>query len=143
MSDLKERLLELRAKATPGTWSWEDGPPTVYAGRVDPVGEIAGMSVCGHGFNLFGRLTDLSRNGRNDLEYAVACVNATPALLARIEQLEAEVRRLREALKPFADAAEDLDDAHRDDSDIWQAAVGMSIFAGDLRAARATLSEGE
>lgn len=50
---------------------------------------------------------------------------------------------LREALKPFALAADDLDDQHGERSDIWEAPAAMSITAGNLRAARAALGEGE
>lgn len=40
----------------------------------------------------------------------------------------------RALLAEFAEAAEDLDEKHRDDSDIWEAAAAMSISAGSLRA---------
>lgn len=50
-----------------------------------------------------------------------------------------ERNRLRAALQPFADAAENLDDDFRDVSDIWEHSSAMSITGGDLRAARAAL----
>ena len=40
-----DRLEELYEKSTSGKWSWEDNPPTVYAGREENL----------HGLNLFGR----------------------------------------------------------------------------------------
>jgi hypothetical protein len=52
------------------------------------------------------------------------------------ETLMAEIERLREALKPFAEAAESLGDKHRDESDIWESPAAMEIKAGDLRRAR-------
>lgn len=54
--------------------------------------------------------------------------------------LDEEVERLREALKPFADAADDLLVAHRDNGEIWETSAAMSITAGDLRRARAALA---
>lgn len=69
-----EELMELSAKATQGTWSWEDGPATVYAGRVDKVGEFAGSPMYGHGLNLFGRL-EPDWNGKNNLDFVCALVN--------------------------------------------------------------------
>ncbi|MBI0474434.1 hypothetical protein D9601_03525 [Sphingomonas sp. MA1305] len=50
---------------------------------------------------------------------------------------------LRMLLKPFAEAAEDLDDNHPDRADIWESGAAMSITAGDLRAIRAHLKEQE
>lgn len=87
---------ELRAlseKATAGEWSWEDNPPTVYAGRTGDHGTFPGTSIRiqRHGYNLFGRLNDLSWNGRADLDFAVACVNYVRQILAR----EGEAHRLR------------------------------------------------
>lgn len=58
------------------------------------------------------------------------------SIIEENKTLIAEVERLERALGPFAASANGLDDAHRDDSDIWEAPVGMSITAGDLRRAR-------
>lgn len=46
------------------------------------------------------------------------------------------IRRLRDALKPFADAAEDLDELHVPNSPIWESPAAMSIEARHLRIAR-------
>lgn len=51
-----------------------------------------------------------------------------------------EIKRLREALKPFADAAENLEDTHHDGAPIWESAAAMSIAAGDLRTAAKLLN---
>jgi len=48
---------------------------------------------------------------------------------------QAENEKLRAALKPFAEAAADLDDNHADLSPIWESAAAMSIAAKDLRRA--------
>lgn len=61
------RLLE---KATPGPWSWEGDPPTLYAGR-------DGMH---HGANLLGRLEPDADTPAN-LNLIVAVRDALPALL--------------------------------------------------------------
>jgi len=88
------QLQLLRSAATPGTWSWEGrlggtppNPVTVYAGRVDVVGELGGVPFTGHGFNLFGRLNDVSWNYAADLDLAVAAVNALPKLLDEVQRL--------------------------------------------------------
>lgn len=75
--------------------------------------------------------------------YAMVC-KAREKHLDTIEALTRERDALRELLRPFALAADDLDDKHRDDkhrdgSEIWEASAAMSILAGDLRAARAAL----
>jgi hypothetical protein len=49
-------------------------------------------------------------------------------------------RMLREALEPFARAAESLDDDHKDRSEIWESGAAMEISAGDLRRAREVVS---
>lgn len=74
-------------------------------------------------------VTPLARSYITD---ACESLAAAPSTSVREEELEA-------TLRPFAEAADDLDDEHRDGSDIWEASVGMSITAGDLRRARAAL----
>ena len=61
-------------------------------------------------------------------------------LRARLASLEEEKVKDGEALKPFAEAADDLDDDHADGSNIWEAPAAMNIDARHLRAARARLS---
>lgn len=46
-----------------------------------------------------------------------------------------ETCALRAALKPFAEAADSLDDEHKDGGDIWESAAAMTITPGDLRSA--------
>ena len=65
-------------------------------------------------------------DGPNDLEIA-RLISCAPELV--------------EALEVFAEAADDLDDDHRDHQDIWEAAAAMSITAGHLRTARAVLAK--
>jgi hypothetical protein len=55
--------------------------------------------------------------------------------------LMAERDRLRDALRPFAEAADDLDEDHIDKWEIWESPAAMSLTAGDLRKARAALGE--
>jgi hypothetical protein len=47
------------------------------------------------------------------------------------------------ALRPFADAAEELDLWHRDKAHIWETSAAMAIDAGHLRAARAAIALAE
>ncbi|TDR27814.1 hypothetical protein [Aquamicrobium defluvii] len=76
------------------------------------------------------------------LRQAHAVIDAARPLLARIEALEAEVARLREALEPFAAVAEhDIGDDETDDDIFWpisNARYSMSgrLRVGHLRAAR-------
>ncbi|MBO0141465.1 hypothetical protein JZX87_09850 [Agrobacterium sp. Ap1] len=60
---------------------------------------------------------------------------------AALAAKDAEIAALKAALEPFADAAENLDDDHKDSSPIWEAPAAMSIDAKHLRAARAALKE--
>lgn len=50
-----------------------------------------------------------------------------------------EARLLVDILRPFAEAADDLDEADKDGSHIWESAAAMNITAGNLRAARDAL----
>lgn len=80
-----ELIDELRAKtklATPGIWSWEDDPPTLYSGRT------SNGFFATHGMNLLGRL-DLDWNGKNNLDFIAATGPVViNALLDKIEELE-------------------------------------------------------
>lgn len=50
-------------------------------------------------------------------------------------------QELVDALRPFANAADDLDDETKDESEIWEMPAAMSITAGALRKARDVVSE--
>jgi len=71
--------------------------------------------------------------------------NGTPrfnAVCERYETAEAEVKRLRDALKPFADIASSYDPPEDDDDQkCWHAESTPTI--GDLRRARALSSTGD
>ena len=90
-----EFINELKAKAklaTPGIWTWEDDPPTLYAGRTS--GSMKNFLKYGsfgtHGLNLLGRL-DLDWNGKNNLDFIAATgPEVIVALLAEIERLPRE-----------------------------------------------------
>lgn len=56
------------------------------------------------------------------------------------EVLQARIDALEAALKPFAAAADDLDDAHQNGVSIWEAPAAISIDAGDLRSAKSLLT---
>ena len=68
-----------------------------------------------------------------DRYIATAHLDLFEQLANALDQLE----KARSALEPFAEAVENLDDAHRDSSSIWESSAAMSITAGDLRRARA------
>lgn len=95
MVDLDE-LMKLREAATPGPWSVKigdfqdyDGYGTVTAPYVD----AEGKTIC----VPFDRGPD-DDNDEDDAAYIVASCNAVPELVARIRELEAEIKR-RDAYK--------------------------------------------
>jgi hypothetical protein len=59
-------------------------------------------------------------------------------IVAAMERLCA-IERMRDALKPFATAAEDLADGAADNDHIWESPAAMSVTAGHLRAAKRAL----
>jgi len=63
----------------------------------------------------------------------------------RAEELATEaadrIAALEDALRPFATAADDLDDNHS--GHIWEAPAAMNLTAEDLRAAARLLTQGD
>ncbi|WP_445505033.1 hypothetical protein [Microvirga sp. G4-2] len=109
MTDLRTRLIELREKATKGTWSWEDdgdGVATVYAGRVDQMGEWNGIPMYAHGLNLFGRL-EPDRNGKNNLDLVCELVNNLDTIIAALQPSGEMVMVPREPTEEMQNAARD------------------------------------
>ena len=86
-----------------------------------------------HGWRWCG---DLHRKGRSAGREEAAI---------ELSQLREQVKVLREALEPFASAAEDLDDDTPDRCSMWEHHVSMDVEAGDFRRAAYVLStyEGE
>lgn len=137
-----ERLRSLLAEASPGPWVYR---PDKYddwgwirgveqdsdIGRYRPIVANAKNSNVGEAAMAEHRSAGTDPYGPNAL-LIVEAVNALPALLDTIE-------RQRALLKPFAIAADDLEDRHGDHADIWEAPAAMSILAGDLRAVRSAL----
>lgn len=152
LSTAISKLLELDAKRSKGTWSWERDEPlapgmpvthTVYAGRIDPIGEWNGVSVCGHGMNLFGRMY-VDWNGVNNLDYICAAPLAISVIKKQQEMLEQYKGLLelalalkggwREAITMLEDYCSDpvrLKNmmAAADQLDNWSKSVGQSLSA--------------
>lgn len=87
-SDLKKLIPELKAlvdNSTFGEWTWEPGPPTLYAGRTSKW----------HGLNLLGRL-DPDSNTPANLDFICGIRNAAPELISRLEQLEKAIEALQD-----------------------------------------------
>ena len=56
-----------------------------------------------------------------------------------LRQQAARIAELEAALRPFAEAADDLDEHADDKHHIWEAPAAMGITAGHLRAAKKVL----
>lgn len=74
------------------------------------------------------------------LRAAEQLANAARTLQQALVEAERKGAAVRDALRPFADAAADLDDETHDRSEIWELPCAMSITAGDLRAAAALVN---
>lgn len=61
--------------------------------------------------------------------------------LLELQTAQAEASRLREALTPFAEAADGIDDTDRDSIEMWEHPASMQVTAGDFRRARAALEK--
>lgn len=141
VSELKE-LLENSPKA-----QWTDTTDDIEAVAIAIADQQGYSSHKGTGFKI-GRITDVAAIAVHILEKrgwskSAAARNALPVLLAELDTLrsalsekEAECERLREALKPFADAADAYDPPEGDDDHlIWD----TTLLVGDLRRARTAL----
>ena len=99
MTDLNlDHLEELAKRATRGPWRPGDVYPLVAPSKID------GISF------PVARETDVAQR-EADAEFIAEMRNATPALLARVRELEATVERVREAMSghPKCDIYDDDD----------------------------------
>jgi hypothetical protein len=138
-----EGLKVLLGKATPGKLIADTHHTKDYAGRTHGFLRAAGelVPVAGFMLGVDGMPDDV---GRARLALCAEAVNALPSLIAHVERLE-------KALKPFADEAatwaDDVPDDHRslctEPSKKYAHPGSETTFTvGDLRLARATLSQG-
>lgn len=99
------------------------------------------------------------RTDRAELEYAIVdalgmggiaagpgdgascAAQIVTAQMDRAEAAEANLAQAREALKPFAEAVDVLDDEQSDAECIWESSAATKIDVGDLRRARSTLKD--
>ena len=68
---------------------------------------------------------------------------ADEAQTDEIARLRAENEALREALVPFAEAAEDLEESTHDSCSMWEHHVSINVEAGDFRRAAAAIRSGD
>lgn len=87
--DLQDDLA-LAEAATSGPWTWEDDPPTLYAGRRGGIDGRAGL-------NLLGRLSPDGNTPAN-LDFIAAAREGWPHAITRAIEAEAETERLRAVL---------------------------------------------
>lgn len=95
-SDLS-RLAALAEAATGGTWRVVSDEATILAIAGDWEGVDRYVAEW---------LDFVTKHDRADAEYIVAAVNAVPALVQRVRELEAERERLTEALRACVTAAD-------------------------------------
>lgn len=131
----QDELRKMVAEATPGPWRWSNSYETMDGRDTwSLLGDKHGYGIlsCDGEPNSPQALKDL----QNAALIAQAPTLATDlaAALDEVEALRAEVARLREALEPFAEAAEEADEYGFDDEN--QAAVDC----GMCRCARAVLT---
>lgn len=135
--DIKARLRELLAKATPGPWFTLDPPwlpggseTSILAESPDP--HVARF-ICD--FDLWALDDDEDRKSEcpdDDARLIVECVNALPDLLDHIETLEARIAELEgEKYEAFTDGLEaaaeicgSMAETTYDDADAFEAATG-------------------
>ena len=60
-------------------------------------------------------------------------------MITHMRNAAKQIAELETALKPFADAAKELNDG--DEDDVWNHDIQMSITCDDLRRARAVLAD--
>lgn len=127
---LTDELRELLAKATPLPWSLN--PPSFYhgGGATYDVPEI----------DMHDATYYNSAPSKADAALMVAAVNALPALLAQSKADAARIAELEEALEPFAEATDNLDD-EPDDAEMWEHSAVYVLTAGHLRKAAAALAK--
>lgn len=78
---LAQQAVEQAERATPGPWTWEDSPPTLYAGRTPTL----------HGLNLLGRL-EIDWNGKNNMDFIASSRTTLPVLARAVLELLPFVR---------------------------------------------------
>lgn len=134
MTDLPHIIAEWRENGAPGPWvtpfDFMD-----HGWSLDTEGENSCVGIGHNGAPLIVHCVEQAF-GLDELQLADASLIASaPAMADRIEALEAENARLREALHPFADAADEADEWGHDD---WNQAA---VYVGWCRAARAELNK--
>ena len=127
-----ERIEGLARAATGGEWTWEDNPPTLYAGRTCPEFDSTKPETwCGgtHGLNLLGRL-EPDCNGKNNLDFICAANPQTIlALVARVRELELESRSATEHAVAMVEARDLLQERMRE----LEEAVRSALESGKRR----------
>lgn len=146
-SDRYEELRAAAEAATPGPWTWDEGVTPFYN---DANGYSCGGNGTGYAegiwqcdpktgetlFDCDGEPINVHLYSLENAKFITEAREHVPALLSERESLLA-------ALKPFADAAENLDDWTPDHATVWESAAAMTISAGELRRAAAlTTKEG-
>ncbi len=152
LSNRVDALRAMASRATPGPWDAHAGTIRAHVSEdlACPLFESLTPTEFGKGRSYDQRFADAWRQEMNNLQYLVALRNTA---LSLIEELAGEVERLREALRPFANATLMSQSAHiveRDEDAIHVAFasgkfVVSALFETDageaFNAVRAALTE--
>lgn len=62
-------------------------------------------------------------------------------VVGSVDRAEAQRDKLKQALRPFAEAADSIDDTVPDRAEMWESPAAMETTAGDFRRARNALGD--
>lgn len=128
-------LRKVAEAATPGPWRHPDHGSVFAADSEQPDGTHVAVARCGDEWVPSGGLMCWRQAKANATHIAAFNPAVALALLDRLDAAERELAQLRDALRPFAERARDLDDDHSDGEP-------FTAHAGAFRNAARALGEG-
>lgn len=110
---------------------------TVAAGQLRAVRHTPGPWYIRTLENFGWNVVRYSNGDKLDIQRVAKCGSEDDA------RLTSAAPDMFEAIKPFAEAVDNLNDDHPDGSHIWESPAAMSLTAGDLRRALAALTKAQ
>jgi hypothetical protein len=98
----------------------------------------------GNSHLIFGKACAMEAvsTAMNEMADKIAETRDDPRTAAQIiTDLERRLQVAREALEPFKEAADNLEDDEKDQADLWESPEAGMLTVGDLRRARQALTE--